>query len=108
MLGLAVNLPAHAGVGTGDCVAAGAPQPGGAGVTQGLPDGGTISQWGTTSGGIEVAGPHGWLVAQGDASSASGSISGYSSDTGVNGSVGGSPTAPGLCFSAEGNKVTAP
>ena len=108
--GFAMNMPVHAaGVGSGDCVAAdGAPTPPAGAMSQGLPDGGTVSQWGTTTGGVEAVGPHGWIAAQGDATSASGGIAGYSSDTGVNGSVGGSPSAPSACLSAQGNKVTAP
>jgi hypothetical protein len=109
-LGLAANLPAHAaGPGTGNCVAAdGAPTPGAGATAQPLPDGGTLYQWGTTSGGIQANGPHGWIDARGDATGPNGSISGYSSDAPVNGSVGGSATSPSLCISVGGQKVTAP
>jgi hypothetical protein len=109
-LGLAANLPAHAaGPGTGNCVAAdGAPTPPPDASSQALPDGGTLYHWGTTSGGVEAVGPHGWIAAQGDATGPSGSISGYSNDAPVNGSVGGSPTSPSVCISVGGQKVTAP
>ena len=106
-----INLPVHAaGPGTGTCASSTAPAPGSGATQVGLPDGGTVSQWGDpTGGGVEISGPHGYLAATGSPSGG-GNISGYSTDQGnLNGSLAGSTAGNvSLCLGVNGQTVTAP
>ena len=72
-------------------------------------DGGKIwytNPSGGTAGEVGIKGPHGWLVAKGNAGTTSGSISGYSADGPmINGSLSGSAAGPHLTLCTGSTKV---
>jgi hypothetical protein len=103
-----ISLTANAaGPGTGTCTTdAGRPAP--PADAQTLPDGGKVYATGDQTGGsIGIQGAHGWLDGSGGTTAQGGTIAGYQTESGLNGSLN-VDASPQACVGIAGRTVTAP